>query len=156
MRATSKAFNGGNLIPTKYAYWGVKGGKNISIPLSWKFESERIQSFALSIIDSHPIAKNWVHWLVVNIPLGITQLPENISGEFISDGAKELHNSYGDIGYGGPQPPKGSGPHKYILSVYGLDVDKVELTINSSLSLFEKTIGPHIVEVGKLVGVFEQ
>jgi Raf kinase inhibitor-like YbhB/YbcL family protein len=156
MEVTSKAFLDGEPMPTKYAYSGVSGGKNISVPISWKAKSETIKSFAISIVDPHPVARNWVHWLVVNVPKEIDLLPENSSGSKMPDGSRELYNSYGDIGYGGPQPPKGSGQHQYVITVYGLNVERLDLTPNTSLATFEKTIENKVVDYGKIIGIFER
>ena len=61
MVLTSPAFIEGKPIPSKYAHGGVVGGKNVSVPLNWKEVPPGVQSFALSIVDPHPVAKNWVH-----------------------------------------------------------------------------------------------
>ena len=65
------------------------------------------KSFALSMVDPHPVAQNWVHWLVISIPADVISFEEGASGKKLPPGSVELKNSSGDIGYGGPQPPKG-------------------------------------------------
>ncbi|MBA4313173.1 MAG: YbhB/YbcL family Raf kinase inhibitor-like protein [Chlorobiaceae bacterium] len=156
MNIASSAFEDDQLIPTKYAHPGVIGGKNISIPLEWENTPEETKSFALSIVDPHPVARNWVHWLVVNIPVSITLLAEGVSGKKMPSGSKELYNSYGELGYGGPQPPKGSGPHPYIITVYAMNVEKLDLTANSSLVAFEKTIEGKVIASARITGIYER
>jgi Raf kinase inhibitor-like YbhB/YbcL family protein len=156
MNLKSSAFEDDEPIPTKYAHPGVVGGKNISIPLEWENVPEDTKSFALSIIDPHPVARNWIHWFIVNIPAGTTLLAEGVSGKKIPSGSKELYNSYGELGYGGPQPPKGSGPHPYVITLYALDVEKLDLTANTSLAAFEKTIEGKIIESAMITGIFEK
>ncbi|MFB6230374.1 MAG: YbhB/YbcL family Raf kinase inhibitor-like protein [Salinibacter sp.] len=34
---------------------------------------------------------------------------------------KEGTNDVGDVGYGGPCPPAGDGPHRYFFRLYALD-----------------------------------
>ena len=121
MKISSSAFPNGKPIPSKYAQLGVTGGENLSIPLSWSDRPSNTVSFALTIVDPHPVAKNWFHWGVVNIPPSVTSLPEGASGKSLPQGAKELYNSYGSPGYGGPQPPKGSGQHPYVITIYALN-----------------------------------
>ena len=104
MELSSRAFKDGGRIPSQFVMPGA-GGKNISIPLDWKGAPEGTKSFALSIIDLHPVAKNWVHWLAINIPASRTDLLEGVSDKDMPPGSVELKNSFGDIGYGGPQPP---------------------------------------------------
>lgn len=154
---TSKSFEDGKAIPTKHATTGVTGGKNISIPLRWENAPQGTKSFAISIIDLHPIANNWVHWFVINIPPNISSIEEGASKtEKMPKGCKELNNTFGWLGYGGPQPPKGSGPHKYEVTVYALDMDKLELDVHTPLKVFQKAIEGHIIATAKIVGIFER
>ena len=156
MRLSTTAFEDGKFIPTKYTHQGVAGGKNISIPLVWKDIPEQTKSLALSIVDPHPVARNWVHWLVINLPADLVSLPEGASLKKNAGGAKELYNSYGELGYGGPEPPKGSGPHPYIVTLYALDVDDLDLTTNTSLDAFLKTIEGKILTTAKITGFYER
>src|SRR5512138_1509400 len=67
MEIQSSAFKDGGKIPVQYVMPGA-GGKNVSIPLAWKNAPAGTKSFAVSIVDPHPVANNWVHWLVINLP----------------------------------------------------------------------------------------
>lgn len=156
MHLTSSAFRDNGLIPTKYAYPGVTGGANVSVPLAWGGAPEQTRSFALSIIDPHPVADNWVHWLVVNIPPTITALPEGASCLRMPSGAKELYTSYGEIGYGGPEPPKGSGPHPYVITLYALDVPALECALTVSRQAFLALLEGHVLARAVLTGIYER
>jgi hypothetical protein len=151
----STAFENEGNIPVKYANTGVSGGENISIPLSWENPPEGTKSFAIAMVDIHPIANNWVHWLVINIPSNITFLPEGASGtEKMPAGCKELNNTWGFEGYGGPQPPPGSGDHDYVTTIYALDVESIPLEKNTSLNQFQSAIEPHVLATAQLNGKF--
>ena len=139
MEISSKAFKDGEKIPIQYVMPGA-GGKNISVPLSWTGVPPGTKSFALSMVDPHPVAQNWVHWLVINIPANVTSLEEGASRKKMPPGSAELKNSFGDIGYGGPQPPKGTGDHPYVFTLYALSVEKLDLGPNTSLSGFKKAL----------------
>jgi Raf kinase inhibitor-like YbhB/YbcL family protein len=139
MEITSTAFKDGEKIPIQYVMPGA-GGKNISVALAWKNVPAGAKSFALSMVDPHPVAQNWVHWLVINIPANATSLEEGASGKKMPPGSFELKNSFGDIGYGGPQPPKGSGDHPYVFTLYALKVEKLDLGANTSLAAFKKAL----------------
>lgn len=143
-------------MPTRFAYFGITGGKNISTPLAWSDAPPQTKSFALSMIDPHPVAKNWIHWFVVDIPNSATSLGEGASGSALPGGTVELYNTYGKLGYGGPEPPKGSGKHPYIFTLYALDTGHLELSRNASLEAFEKTVAPHVLATAKVTGTFEQ
>ena len=106
---SSAAFKDGGTIPGKYAR-PAAGGHNVSIPLKWTGAPEGTKSFALSIVDQHPVARKWVHWMVINIPPEVTSLPEGASGKNMPPGAIEMRNSFGDVGIRGTAAPERHGP----------------------------------------------
>ena len=59
MQLISSAFQDGDKIPAKYVRRPA-GGQNLSVPLSWSGAPDGTQSFALSMVDPHPVAHNWV------------------------------------------------------------------------------------------------
>ena len=153
MEITSSAFADKGTIPVKYVMPGA-GGKNISLPLSWSNVPVGTKSFALAIVDPHPVANNWVHWLVINIPGETKELGEGASRSSMPAGAVELRNSFGDTGYGGPQPPKGTGDHPYVVSLYALNVAQVDLPAQTSLSAFKKALEGKILATATITGKF--
>jgi Raf kinase inhibitor-like YbhB/YbcL family protein len=153
MEITSAAFKDGEKIPSQYVMPGA-GGKNISIPLAWKNVPSGTKSFALSIVDPHPVAQNWVHWLVIDIPADGSSIDEGASRKKMPSGSVELRNSFGDIGYGGPQPPKGTGDHPYVVTVYALKVDKLGLGVSTSLSAFKKAIEGKVIGTALITGKY--
>ena len=155
MEILSSAFKDGEKIPLQHVMVAA-GGKNLSVPLSWKDAPPGTKSFALSMVDPHPVAQNWVHWLVVNIPAGATSLPEGASRKKMPAGVIELRNSFGEAGYGGPQPPKGSGEHPYVFTLYALSVEKVELAANTSLAAFKKAVEGKAIQSATITGKYER
>jgi hypothetical protein len=153
MEISSSAFKDGEKIPIQYVMPGA-GGKNISIPLAWKNVPTGAKSFCISIVDPHPVAKHWVHWLVVNIPSQVTSIGEGASKKKMPKGSVELKNSWGDIGYGGPQPPKGTGDHPYVVTLYALNVEKLDLGVNTSLSAFKKAMEGKIIGSASITGKY--
>jgi Raf kinase inhibitor-like YbhB/YbcL family protein len=151
----SPAFKDGGTIPSHYAR-PAAGGHNMSIPLKWTGAPEETRSFAVSIVDLHPVANKWAHWLVINIPANVTLLPEDASGKSMPPGAVELKSSFGTMGYGGPQPPKGSGPHPYVITVYALKADKIELRTDANLSDFQNAIKGKVIQQASVTGHYEQ
>jgi Raf kinase inhibitor-like YbhB/YbcL family protein len=153
MEILSTAFKDGEKIPIQYVMPGA-GGKNISIPLAWKNVPAGTKSFCLSIIDPHPVAQNWVHWLVINIPAQVTSIEEGASKKKMPKGCVELKSSFGDIGYGGPQPPKGTGDHPYVVTLYALNVEKLDLGVNTSLSAFKKVVEGKVIGSAAITGKY--
>lgn len=153
MEISSAAFKDGEKIPIQYVMPGA-GGKNISIPLSWKNVPPGTKSFALSVVDPHPVARNWVHWLVINLPPNLTTLDEGASRKRMPSGSVELKNSWGDIGYGGPEPPAGTGDHPYVITLYALKVEDLDLKPNTSLGAFKKAIEGKIIGSASITGKY--
>ncbi|MFC0215452.1 YbhB/YbcL family Raf kinase inhibitor-like protein [Paenibacillus chartarius] len=116
---SSPAFPAEGDIPPKYAHGGIQGGTNVSVPLQWKGAPEGTKSYALMMYDVHPIADNFIHWSVVNIPVSTTGLPEGAAGNLPA--GMEVN------AYFGMEPPRYSGDHLYRIAVYALDTDKLQL-----------------------------
>jgi Raf kinase inhibitor-like YbhB/YbcL family protein len=153
MKLSSSAFQDGGKIPLPYVMPGA-GGKNISPSLTWSAPPAGVKSFALSVVDPHPVARNWVHWLVINIPATATSLEEGASGRKMPPGALELKSSFGDPGYGGPQPPKGTGDHPYVFTLYALSVPQLDLPVSTNLASFQKALEGKVLATAMLTGYF--
>ena len=120
LRVTSQSFSEGGDIPLDYVFNGC-GGKNKSPQLSWSGAPDGTKSFAITCFDPDaPTGSGFWHWLAFDIPTKTTSLDEGESQ------GKTATSDYGMTGYGGPCPPKGDGKHRYIFTVYALDVDKIE------------------------------
>ena len=155
MEISSSALKDGEKIPIQYVMPGA-GGKNVSVPLGWTNPPEGTKSFALSIVDPHPVAKNWVHWLVINIPAQTTSLREGASKKTMPPGAVELRNSFGDVGYGGPQPPGGTGEHPYVVTLYALSVEKLALDVKTNLATFNKALEGKVLTTAEITGMYSR
>jgi Raf kinase inhibitor-like YbhB/YbcL family protein len=144
-------------IPMKYVHKNVVGGQNVSAGFSWSDPPVNTKSFAFSIIDPHPVAKNWVHWFLINIPFRERKIVEGASRtNSLPAGSKELLNSYNQLGYGGPAPPKGSGSHPYVATIYALNVESLDLGVDTTLSQFERAIEGKVIAEATMTGHFEQ
>lgn len=116
MKLTSSSFVDNGLIPIKYTC----DGENISPPLVWDQVPPETVTLALIVDDPDAPGKTFVHWVVYDIPLTITQLSENIvSSHNIPGGGVQGKNDFHTLGYGGPCPP--SGTHRYFFHLYALD-----------------------------------
>ena len=154
---TCKSYGDKQSIPPRYVHGSVPGGKNISPGFTWEDPPVDTKSFAFSIIDPHPVANNWIHWLVIDIPFRERQLLEGASrANSLPQGSKELMNSYDELGYGGPAPPKGSGSHPYVATVYALNVPSLNLDRSTTLRQFQKAHEGRIIAEAGMTGYFEQ
>ena len=110
-------------------------GKNISPALTWSGAPEGTRSFAITVYDPDaPTGSGWWHWTVVNIPATVTSLAAGASSaaSALPKGAVQGRTDFGKPGYGGPCPPKGDRPHKYVFTVWALKVDKLDLNGEAS------------------------
>jgi len=153
MELKSQAFGDEGKIPQPYVMPGA-GGKNLSLPVQWSGAPAGTKSLALSIVDPHPVARNWVHWLVINLPAEASGLAEGASGKNMPPGAVELHNSWGKAGYGGPQPPPGTGDHPYVVTLYALNIAKLELPPATNLAGFQKALEGKVLGTAKMTGYY--
>jgi hypothetical protein len=153
MQLSSSAFADGGKIPVPYVMPGA-GGKNLSLPLSWAGAPAGTKSFALSIVDPHPVARNWVHWLVKDIPGDASTLAEGASGRKMPPGMVEMKNSWGELGYGGPQPPKGTGDHPYVVTLYALNTPQLEVKPTATLPEFNKALEGKVLASATITGYY--
>lgn len=110
MKLSSTAFAGGDKIPSRYTC----DGNNFSPPLLVKDVHPGASSLALTVEDPDAPGGVFVHWIIWNIPASIASIPEHLpTTEVVNSfgGAKQGVNDFGDVGYGGPCPPRGP-PHK--------------------------------------------
>ena len=118
--------------------FGCNGG-NVSPSLSWSNAPAGTQSFAVTAYDPDaPTGSGWWHWIIFNIPADVTSLPVgagNPANHQAPKGTVQSRTDFGKPGYGGPCPPKGDKPHRYIFTVYALKIAKVDADENSSGAL---------------------
>lgn len=106
-------------------------GKNISPALAWSGAPEGTKSFALLCHDPDAPTggAGWWHWLVLNIPASATGLAKDAGkadGSGLPAGAVQVATDFGSPGWGGPCPPVGDKPHRYIFTLYALKTDRID------------------------------
>ena len=115
-------------VPKRYTC----DGEDISPALAWSGEPVGTRSFALIMDDPDAPLRTWNHWLLWDIPRGTHALEERFEpGSTGQSGT----NDFGKPGYGGPCPPQGDKPHRYVFKVYALKTDKLDLDESASGAL---------------------
>lgn len=108
--------------------FGCKGG-NVSPSLAWHNAPPGTRSFAVTVFDPDaPTGSGWWHWVIFNIPASTTSLPAgagDATSPKLPEGAVQSRTDFGKPGYGGPCPPTGDRPHRYMFTVHALKVDKL-------------------------------
>jgi len=196
MQLTSTSLSGGAPIPSHNAFCASKTemGGNVSPHLAWSDVPEDTQSFAVVCHDpdvpSRPDDVNqegktvphdlprvdFFHWVLVDIPASITELPEGIDSNGITAGGKPTgvapvgvrgFNNYtqwfeGDEamggtygGYDGPCPPwNDERLHHYYFTVYALDVPSLGLSGVFGAPDALAAMDGHILASASLVGTY--
>ena len=124
----SPAFKPGATLTEEQVFNGFGcSGKNVSPALQWSGAPEGTKSFALTLYDPDaPTGSGFWHWVVMNIPASTTSLASGVSRTPKMPGV-EMRTDFGTTGYGGPCPPAGDKPHRYIFTVFALKVDKLDV-----------------------------
>ena len=144
---TSDAFESGQPIPADYTC----DGENISPSLSWSGVPEETASIAIEMVD--PDAGGYVHWVLFDLPPGITGLPAGVpTGADADFASKQAINTSGETGYSGPCPPGGQ-THQYVFRVYALDA-KLDLPAGGSAQNVQEALAVHTLAMTELVGTY--
>ena len=127
-------------MPKSFEFNGFGcSGDNQSPALRWSGAPADARSFAVTCYDPDaPTGSGWWHWSVVNIPATVTELPRNAGAEGganLPKGASHVRIDYGVAAWGGPCPPPGDKPHRYIFTVHALGTDKLELPPDATAAL---------------------
>ncbi|WP_345994030.1 YbhB/YbcL family Raf kinase inhibitor-like protein [Sulfurimonas sp. HSL-1716] len=131
-------------------------GQNKSPALKWRGAPAGTKSFAVTIYDPDaPTGSGWWHWIVYNIPKSVTSVVENASAlGLLPKLAVESTTSYGIGGFGGACPPKGDKPHRYVITVYALDVAKLDLPTNASPALVGFNLNAHAIQKSSIISYY--
>jgi len=146
----SAPWTNGGMIPLVFTCQG----SNLSPAISWHSVPPQAKSIVLIMEDPDAPVGLWVHWVLYNIPVTVTNLPQNLSEEFLRrHGISSGKNSWGKTGYGGPCPP--SGTHRYFFRIYALDRTLQFDTPPSRTDILQAMEG-HIVGEGVVMGRYRR
>lgn len=157
MRLDSPAFGDGAGIPRRH----TADGSDLSPPLVWSDVPSGTKELALIADDPDaPRAEPWVHWVLYGILSDSRELPEGIAREprpASLDGVAQGVNSFADdrIGYRGPAPPRGHGPHHYGFTLYALDTI-LDLAPGATKDELLEAMDGHVLATADLTGVYER
>jgi Raf kinase inhibitor-like YbhB/YbcL family protein len=153
---TSSAFTHQGEIPARYSC-EVKG-REISPSLTWTGVPAAAKSLALIVDDPDapdPKApqRTWVHWVLYNLPVNTTGLPEGVDPKGLPAGTREGSNDWRRTGYGAPCPP--IGRHRYFFKLYVLDTVLPDLGRPDKRRL-EQAMEGHVLAHTELVGTYQK
>ena len=130
-RLTSPDVAEGGTIPRRFTC----DGEDVSPALEWAGAPDGTAALVLMVDD--PDARGFVHWIVLDMAATASGgLPEGASTS--PDAPRQGRNDFGRIGYGGPCPPPGEGPHHYAFTVTALDANGKVLDKGSLVATFNR------------------
>jgi Raf kinase inhibitor-like YbhB/YbcL family protein len=143
MKLTSTSFRDGASLAQDHVLSAQYGfgcaGNNRSPQLTWSGAPEGTKSFAVTCYDPDaPTGSGFWHWVVVNIPANVTELPldaGNPDSGKLPKGALQTRTDFGKPGYGGPCPPEGDHAHRYIFTVFAVNQETLPVEADTSAAV---------------------
>ena len=155
----SKSFKDGDYLSDKHCLSSDFGfgceGNNVSPELHWKYVPNGTKSLALTCYDPDaPTGSGFWHWIVINIPPDTLSIPEG--SNIIPTGAMETRTDFGKPGYGGPCPPEGNHPHRYIFTLFVLGTESLSVNPDTSAAVVGFMLNFNTIEKATLMGLFKR
>ena len=152
MRLTSASFREGEPIPPEHS----RDGADSHPDLAWSGEPGETRSFALVCEDPDAPRGTWIHWVLFNIPETVKEIASGVAkGEKHPSGGVHGKNDFGELGWGGPAPPKGHGVHRYVFRLFALDT-RPGLPVGASHSDLESAMQGHVLAEATLTGTYRR
>lgn len=153
IRLTSSAFVDGGAMPERSAGEGV--GTNRSPPLQWANLPEGAAQLVLILQDPDaPTPRPVVH-LIAAIPPREAAVAEGALTPSAGSAIKFGTGSFGRVGYAGPRPVRGHGPHRYLFQLFALG-RAVAFEPAPGLEAVIVRMAPVALARGRLTGTFER
>lgn len=151
---SSPTFRSDTPLPNTHVYNGFGcSGVNRSPALEWQHAPDGTKSYAITLYDPDaPTGSGWWHWVVYNIPAEVHSLPVNAgnaSGQGLPTGAVQGRTDFGSPGFGGACPPAGMGPHRYVMTLHALKVERLPVPADASPAMVGFMI--HMNQLGAAV-----
>ena len=147
MELRSPEFVQGAAIPKRFTC----AGEDVSPKLEWTGVPQEAEELLLIVEDPDAPAGVWTHWVLSGLDPARTGLDE---GE-VPPGTVEGINDFDRIGYGGPCPPVGHGPHRYFFTLYALS-SPTRLTEGGTAEQARQAVQGNVLEEAELMGTFER
>ena len=126
-------------------------GKDISPQLEWTGLPEKTQSAALIMSDAETPSGVFYHWVLYNIPISTSNLPQAADKP---TGITVGKNSFGKQQYNGPCPPKGSA-HAYVFALYALDT-KLTVPAGADAKTVLDAMQKHVLGKTQITAVYSR
>jgi hypothetical protein len=162
-KVTSNSFADGDYLGAAHILsedygFGCAGG-NASPHLAWTDPPEGTESFAVMCYDPDaPTGSGFWHWVAVNIPADVRELAEGAgsAGGSMPDGALQVRTDFGAPGYGGPCPPEGDHPHRYLFTVHAVGMKELPVTADTSAAVVGFYLNFNTLAKSSIMGLYKR
>ena len=162
MSLRSDSFEDGDYLSMEHVlsedYGFGCAGENVSPHLSWSGAPEGTKSFAVTCYDPDaPTGSGFWHWLIVNIPPDVAGLSLGAGNEGgdLPAGALQTRTDFGAPGWGGPCPPQGDHPHRYIFTVYAVGEEALPVEADTSAAVVGFMLNFNTLDKATLMGLYK-
>lgn len=138
--------------------FGCAGG-NKSPHLTWSGTPAETKSFAVTCFDPDaPTGSGFWHWVVVNIPLNVNELKTGDGNDAsrLPPGALQTRTDFGIPGYGGPCPPAGDHPHRYLFTVFAVSAERLQISSDTSPAVVGYQLNFNTLAKATLMGLYKR
>jgi hypothetical protein len=164
MNVSSSSFKDGDYLGPEHVlsadYGFGCGGRNRSPHLRWDDVPSGTRSFAVTCFDPDaPTGSGFWHWVVVNIPATVSELPldaGNPASGKLPRGALQVRTDFGKPGYGGPCPPEGDHPHRYLFTVHAVKLDALPVGADTSAAVVGFHLNFNTLAKATLIGLYKR
>jgi len=163
-KVTSTSFRDGDYLGADHILsadfgFGCAGG-NKSPQLAWSGAPAGTKSFAVTCYDPDaPTGSGFWHWLVVNIPASVSELAldaGNSKSAKLPPGALQTRTDFGAPGYGGPCPPPGDHPHRYLFTVFAVSADSLPVKADTSAAIVGFQLNFNTLAKAAIMGLYKR
>ena len=126
----------------------------------WHHECATPEHLLLALTDDPdaPTGSGFWHWLIVNIPANVSELAEGAgsTGGKLPAGALQTRTDFGAPGHGGPCPPEGDHPHRYLFTVFAVKIDKLDVKADTSAAVVGFNLHFNTLARAEIMGLFKR
>jgi Raf kinase inhibitor-like YbhB/YbcL family protein len=134
---------------------GCTGG-NRSPPLAWLGAPAGTKSFVITLFDrdERSTPSGWWHWVLYDLPADTTQLATGAGdegGKWLPSPALQGRSDLGTEAYHGACPAKGDPSHRYVFTIYALNIATLPVSPGASGAMVTSTLHEYLLGEAVLV-----